>query len=72
MEEDVHASKTGTLVAADITLIVLSATAVGLRLLSRRLSKAGLWYDDYAIIIAMPLAWMLPVLNLIGSSKLRS
>lgn len=72
MAEDVHASKTGTLLAADITLILLSATAVALRLLSRRLLRAGLWYDDYAIMVAMPLAWMLPILNLIGWSSLSS
>ena len=61
-----QASKTGTLVAADITLIMLSGIAVALRLLSRRLSRVGLWYDDYVILVAMPLAWMLPVCNLIG------
>lgn len=72
MAEDVHASKTRTLLAADITLIFLSAIAVALRLLSRRLSRAGLWYDDYAILVAMPLAWMLPVLNLIGWWNLSS
>ncbi len=66
MAEDVHASKSGTLIAADATLICLSAIAVALRLLSRRLSRSGLWYDDYAIMFAMVLAWMLPVCNFIG------
>ena len=68
MAEDVHASKEGRLLAADITLIILSGTAVALRLLSRRLSRVGLWYDDYVIMIALLLAWMLPVLNFIGWS----
>lgn len=31
----------------------LSGIAVALRLILRRTSKAGLWYDDYAIIIAL-------------------
>ena len=69
MADDFHASKTGTLLVADTALIILSAIAVALRLLSRRLSRAGLWYDDYAILVAMPLAWMLPVLNFIGGSN---
>lgn len=70
MAEDRHASKSKTLLAADITLIFLSAVGVALRLLSRNLSRAALWDDDYAIIVAMPLAWMLSVLNLIGRSTL--
>lgn len=72
MAEDIHASKTGTLLAADITLIILSGIAVALRLLSRRLSRVGLWYDDYAIMLALPLAWMLPVCNFIGGLTLTS
>ena len=64
MAEDVHATKTGTLIAADAMLIYLSAIAVALQLLSRRLSRSGLWYDDYAIMFAMVLAWMLLVYNL--------
>lgn len=31
----------------------LSGIAVALRLILRRTSKAGLWYDDYAIIVAL-------------------
>ena len=69
MGEGTYASKTGDLIAADIALICLSGTAVALRLLSRRVSRAGLWYDDYTIVVAMALAWVLPILNIIGMSK---
>lgn len=68
MAEDVHASKIPTLIAADVTLICLSAIAVALRFLSRRISGAGFWWDDWVILVAMPLAWQLPTINIIGMS----
>ncbi len=67
---NVHATKTKSLLAGDITLIFLSAIFVGLRFLSRRIAGAGLWWDDYAIAIALPLAWVPPIMNLIGMFKL--
>ena len=66
MADNIYATKTGKLVYADAALMILSSLHVALRLVSRRLTKAKLWYDDYAIIIALPLAWMLPILNIIG------
>lgn len=34
-------------------MIALSAIAVALRLVSRRLSKVRLWWDDWLILIAL-------------------
>jgi len=67
---NVHATKTNSLLAGDIILIFLSAIFVGLRFLSRRIAGAGLWWDDYVIAVALPLAWVPPVMNLIGLSEL--
>ena len=68
MAGNVHATKTGKLIGADIVLILLSGIAVALRFWSRKISRVGFWYDDYTILVALLLAWMLPMLNLIGRS----
>lgn len=68
MAEDIYATKTARLIGADIVLILLSGIAVALRFWSRKISKVGFWYDDYTILIAMALAWVMPMLNLIGKS----
>ena len=68
MAENIYATKTGKLVGANIVLIILSGIAVALRLWSRKISRVGFGYDDYTILLALPLAWMMPMLNLIGKS----
>ncbi len=68
MAENVYATKTSKLIGADVVLIILSGIAVALRLWSRKISRVGFWYDDYTILLALPLAWMMPMLNLIGRS----
>ena len=59
-------SRVGHLVTADVVIICLAVIAVALRLISRFTVKAGLWWDDYAIVFALPLALALPILNLVG------
>ena len=48
-----YADQKGRLVGSMITLLVLSTFFVCLRLLSRKLSKAGFWLDDYLTILAL-------------------
>lgn len=55
-----------SVVVANILILCLAIISVALRLWSRRLAKAGFWYDDYAIVAALPIAIVLPVLLLIG------
>ena len=66
MAEDLKINKQGKLIGVNITLVVLSAIFVALRLLARRIARAGLWYDDYAIIFALISAWLTAVMNLVG------
>ena len=42
-----------TIVGTCVALIVFSTLAVALRFLSRRLSKAGFWYDDWLALAAL-------------------
>ena len=55
-----------SVVVANILILCLAIISVALRLCSRKLAKAGFWYDDYAIVVALPIALVLPVLLLIG------
>ena len=50
---NVHANSGPKIIAVSVTLIVIAAIAVILRFVSRILSKAGLWWDDWAILLAM-------------------
>ena len=50
---DIHASKAHLILGVSIALLILSFIAVALRLLARRLSGAGLWWDDWLIIAAL-------------------
>ncbi|ESZ93422.1 hypothetical protein SBOR_6193 [Sclerotinia borealis F-4128] len=50
---DMSASRQGNLYAADIITFSAAVVAVGLRIWSRRVAGAGLWWDDYFICIAL-------------------
>ena len=50
---DLSASKGPQILAAVATTYVLATIAVILRFVSRRISKAQLWWDDWLIIIAL-------------------
>ncbi|MCJ1354700.1 MAG: hypothetical protein MMC33_004689 [Icmadophila ericetorum] len=56
----------GILVAVDAVLMSLAISAVGLRLLSRRLAGVELWWDDYLILLALPLVLGLDISNFIA------
>ena len=50
---DIYADRGPHLVRVCSVMIALSAIAVALRLVSRRLSKVRLWWDDWLILIAL-------------------
>ena len=50
---NLHADQQGRIVGSMITLLILSTAFVMLRMLSRKLSKAGFWLDDYLVVLAL-------------------
>ena len=64
--EQNHQDLAPTVVLSSILILCLAVISVALRLWSRRIAKAGYWYDDYTIMVALPLALVLPLLLLIG------
>jgi len=50
---DVNANQGPKIIAVSAVLIAISTIAVILRFLSRMVSKAGLWWDDWLIVGAM-------------------
>ncbi|TVY93984.1 Satratoxin biosynthesis SC1 cluster protein, partial [Lachnellula willkommii] len=50
---DLSASRQSSLYSADIITFVLAITAVGLRIWSRQVKCAGIWFDDWFICIAL-------------------
>lgn len=46
-------SNAANLVGFSVTFLFLNTLFVSLRLLSRRISAAGLWWDDASIIISL-------------------
>lgn len=50
---DINDNAASRIIAVCVVLIVLAAVAVALRFVSRWLSRAGLWWDDWTILAAM-------------------
>ncbi|KAI9852707.1 MAG: hypothetical protein M1838_005902 [Thelocarpon superellum] len=50
-------SRQGSLMAVNISMVIISTAAVALRLLARRLARVGLSWDDYIILAAQALAY---------------
>ena len=46
-------SKVANLIGFSVTFLFLNTSVVGLRLLSRRISAARLWWDDAFIVISL-------------------
>ena len=59
-------SRASVVVLNSIVALCISTISLALRLASRKIAKAGFWYDDYAIIVASSLGLVLPILLLIG------
>ncbi|KAL9100421.1 MAG: hypothetical protein Q9163_004203 [Psora crenata] len=69
-QTDLSEDRGPSVVAASIILIILPTVAVGLRFASRWISRAGFWWDDHTIIVALILSWGPNILNLHGRSLL--
>ena len=67
MADNLNSNKIQTLATVNVLLICLPTLALPLRFISRRLTPKGLWYDDYAMVGALPLALAVPILNLTGA-----
>lgn len=52
-----YENRNGDILGASIILLILPTLAVTLRLLSRWMSRAGFWWDDATVILAMLFAW---------------
>lgn len=50
---DIYADQRSRIIGSSVAIIVITITSVGLRLLSRKLSRAGFWWDDYLTIVAL-------------------
>ena len=46
-------NRSADIIAAQSIMLVVAYIAVGLRLLARRVSRAGMGYDDWMILIAL-------------------
>lgn len=46
-------SRTAEVFGGTISLIILASVAVAARLAARKISVAGLWWDDYVIVLAL-------------------
>ena len=73
MAEDIYASRSRAVVGASVALMVLSTSSVGLRLLSRRMSMASLWWDDYIVCVALvcldPYSFIYPILSYFSDTR---
>lgn len=50
---DLNANQAPTIIATSAVLISLSTIAVILRFIARHLSRAGLWWDDWTILLSL-------------------
>ncbi|KAI4276161.1 MAG: hypothetical protein L6R38_005729 [Xanthoria sp. 2 TBL-2021] len=53
-------------VGSAVVLIILPTVTVILRLLSRWMSKAGLWIDDYTVILSLIISWGPNIVNILA------
>ena len=50
---DLNDSQAPRIIGTCVTLIIISTISVALRFLARRLSRAGLWWDDWTMLGAL-------------------
>ena len=50
---DLEDNRNALIIGIYTTLLILAVVSVVLRLASRRISRAKLWWDDYCIIVAL-------------------
>ena len=64
---DLYADQSGRLKSANIALIILPTIFVVLRLVSRKVSRAGYWHDDLLVLLALLFSYGLPICNLVST-----
>ena len=64
---DLYADQSGRLKSANIALLILPSIFVALRLVSRKVSRAGYWYDDLLVLFALLFSYGLPTCNLVST-----
>ena len=64
---DLYADQSGRLKSANVALIILPTIFVVLRLASRKVSRAGYWYDDLLVFLALFFSYGLPICNLVAT-----
>ena len=64
---NLYASQETRLKASNIALIILPTLFVALRLISRKVSRAGYWWDDGLIILSLFFSYGLPICNLVST-----
>ncbi|KAL9003497.1 MAG: hypothetical protein Q9188_003638 [Gyalolechia gomerana] len=50
---DLHADQRGRIIGSLTAIVVITTIVVALRLLSRRVARAGFWWDDYLSVFAL-------------------
>ena len=50
---DLEDNRNALIIGIYTTLLILAVVSVVLRLASRRISRAKLWWDDYCILVAL-------------------
>lgn len=63
---DLYASRQPRLVGVYVALIVIATIFVSLRLCSRRVSGAGVWWDDFLVVLAWLASILIPTCGLIA------
>ncbi|CAF9926325.1 MAG: hypothetical protein HETSPECPRED_006305 [Heterodermia speciosa] len=63
------ANRNSEVMSASVTFLVLPTFFVALRLLSRYMSGAGLWWDDWTAILGMVLSWGCNITNILGMKR---
>ena len=76
MVQDAHENKQASVIACSVIMMSLAGIAVALRLFVRlrfdvrQTSRAGLWYDDYAIIVALLFSYGMTAGFLVGKKMI--
>lgn len=66
IDADLSDSQFGRIQGVAILFAILPTVVVALRFLARKLSKAGLWWDDWTILAALIVSWGTSICMLIG------
>ena len=52
-----------TIVAENVAMCIIAIAAVALRFYARKASKAGFWWDDWAVLLGLPYSLALNIFS---------